>query len=377
MKLLRNFSTIAITDTTSGIIGSIFWLYLASLLTVSNYGEIQFLISIAGFGVGIAMLANSNTVIVYEVKKRGIRSTLFLLTLIGGGIVSVFLFVFYSRTDIILLTFGMIFGEMILGYLIGRKLFVKYGILLISQKILMVILAISLYFTIGLEGIIYGIAISYVPIAIIVLKSFKGTSLNFSLLKENFGFVFNNYGTRLVVLSRRNLDKIIIMPIFGFEILGEYALALQVYLAMILFANISFKILLYNDASGKNLKKFQIIVMIVSIIITILGITVGPKILPALFPQFTNSIEILPIMSLAVIPNTITLIFSSKFLGDEKSRFILIGTIAYAVIYLILVTVLGSTLGLMGLSVSFLISSIIYSVYLVIMYKTKSKKEKN
>ena len=373
--MLRNFSTIVITDTTSGIIGSVFWLYLASLLTVSNYGEIQFLISIAGFGVGIAMLANNNTVIVQEVKKRGIRSTLFLLTLIGGGIVSIFLFIFYSRTDIILLTLGMIFGEMVLGYLIGRKLFLKYLIFLISQKVLMVGLAIGLYFVLGLEGIIYGIAISYIPNAIVVINSCRGGSIKFSLLKENLGFIINNYAVRLIALSRKNLDKIIIMSLLGFDVLGGFSLALQIYLAMNLLTTISSKFLLFNDAAGRNLKKFQILIIGISVIISILGITLAPKIIPLFFPQFTNSIEILPIMSLAVIPNAIIVIFSSKFLGDEKSKYVLVGSILYAVIYLALVAILGSIYGLLGISIGFLLSTIINACYLVTMYNFKIKNK--
>lgn len=369
MKLIKNFGPIATGDIISGIIGSIFWLYLASLLTVSNYGEIQFLISIAGFGVGVSLLAHSNTIIVYEVKQRGLRGILFLLTLIIGAIVSVIIFILYSRLDIVFLTFGMICGEMALGYLLGKKLFVRYSIFLISQKVLMISLAVGAYFLIGFEGIIYGIAISYIPVAIVVFNSFKDSSFDFRLLKENFGFVFNNYAEKFIVFSRKNFDKIIIMPILGFEVLGEFALAIQIFSIMILFASISFKFLLFNDAAGKNSKKFSVIVLLISTVISILGITIAPKVIPILFPQFISVIEIIPIVSLAVIPNTIVLILSSKFLGNEKSRFILVGTIIYAAIYLVLIVILGPSHGIFGLGMSFLISSVIYSIYLAIMYK--------
>ena len=66
MKLIKKFSSIATGETVSGAIGSIFWLYLASLLTVSDYGEVQFLIGIASFGVGLSLIAQTNTIIVYE-----------------------------------------------------------------------------------------------------------------------------------------------------------------------------------------------------------------------------------------------------------------------------------------------------------------------
>jgi O-antigen/teichoic acid export membrane protein len=369
LKLIKKFNSIAIGETTSGVIGSVFWLYLASVLTVSNYGEIQFFIGIATFGVGLSLLAQSNTIIVYEVKKRGLTGILFLISFIIAGIVSIVLFTIYSRLDIVFLTFGVICAEMGMGYLMGKKLFVRYSIFLISQKILMCLLTVGLYFFIGIDGILYGITISYIPVAILVLSTLKNTTLNLPLLKNNFSFIFYNYAERLIVFSRRNLDKIIIMPILGFEILGEFALGFQIYSIMIIFASISFKLLLLNDTESKSSKRMSIVILSISIIISILGITIAPSIVPTIFPQFTSVIEIIPIMSLAVIPNTIMLIFSSKFIGNEKSSFILIGTIIHAVTYLSLIVFLGPTYGIIGLSISFLVSSIGYAAYLVIMYK--------
>ena len=376
MKLIKKFGSIATGETISGVIGSIFWLYLASLLTVSDYGELQFLIGIASFGVGLSLLAQTNTIIVYEVKQRGLRGILFLMSFIMAGIVSVILFMIYSKLDIIFLMFGMICGEMAVGYLMGKKLFIKYSIFLISQKVLMIVLVIGLYFLMGIEGIIYGIAISYIPVAILILSTFKNTSFNFSLLKNNFGFIFYNYSERLIVFSRRNLDKVIIMSILGFEILGEFALGFQIYSIMILFASISFKLLLLNDSEGKDSKKMSIVVLSISTIIALLGITIAPIIAPIIFPQFTSVIEIIPIMSLAVIPNAIMLIMSSKFIGNEKSKFILIGTIMYAISYLLLIIFLGSTYGIQGLAFTFLITSTGYSIYLIVTYKIQKLKQK-
>lgn len=377
MKIIKSFSSIATGEGISGVIGSIFWLYLASVLTVSNYGELQFFIGIATFGVGLSLLAQSNTIVVYEIKKRGLTGVLFLISFIIAGIVSVVLFTIYSRLDIVFLTFGMICAEMGMGYLMGKKLFVRYSIFLISQKILMCLLTVGLYFFIGIDGILYGITISYIPVAILVLSTFKSTTLDLPLLKNNFSFIFYNYAERLIVFSRRNLDKIIIMPILGFEILGEFALGFQIYSIMILFASISFKLLLMKDAEGTSSKRMGIAVLSISIIISILGITIAPSIVPTIFPQFTSVIEIIPIMSLAVIPNTIMLIFSSKFIGNEKSKFIFIGTVAYAVSYLLLIIILGSTLGIQGLAYTFLITSSGYAIYLMLMYKIQDLKKNN
>ena len=69
MKLIKKISPIITGETLSGVIGSIFWLYMASLLTVRDYGEVQFLIGIATFGVGLSLIAQGNTIIVYEIKQ--------------------------------------------------------------------------------------------------------------------------------------------------------------------------------------------------------------------------------------------------------------------------------------------------------------------
>lgn len=376
-KFLRNFGTLAISDAISGAIGSIFWLYLASFLAVSNYGELQLLIGIAGVALGFSMFANNHTIIVYEVKERGLRGTLFLLSLIIATVVSIVSYLLISRLDVILLTFGMICGELLLGYFVGKKLFSKYGIFLVSQKVLMISLSLGLYFLIGVDGIIYGIGFSYIPSMILSFTFLKNSPFNFLILKENFGFIFNNYIVRLFTILRRNLDKILIVPILGLEILGEFALAFQVYLVMNLFASISFKFLLVDDSAGRNSNKFKIIILLISTTISIIGIILGPKIIPIFFPQFVNSVEIIPILSLAVIPNTIILIFSSKFLGNEKSRFVVTGTVVYAFSYLLLVVLLGSEYGLLGISMGFLSSSIIYMIYLLIMYIIQQKNSNN
>ena len=375
MKLLKNFGPVVTGDIASSILGGFFWLFLATLLTVENYGEIQYLISIASMAVGIFLIANSNNIIVYEIKKRNLTSTLFLISLILGGIGFIILFFMYSRFDIIFLTVGLMIGEMMIGYIIGKKLFIKYAFYTILQKALMVILGISFYHYFGFDGLIYGIAFSYIPLSIIIYQGLKDSKIDFLLVRNNYKFVLNNYLIKIISFARKHLDKIIIAPILGFEILGEFALAFQIYMIMVLFSNISFKFLLLKDAGGFESKKIQSLILLTSVIITILGITLSSTLIEIFFPNFIEIIDIIPILSLAVIPYAVGMIFTSKFLGGENSKFPLIGTIIHVASYLLLVIVLGLTFGLIGLSVSFLISTIIYTGFLAITYKIQKNKE--
>jgi O-antigen/teichoic acid export membrane protein len=369
LKLLQNFGPVITAEMISGFLGGIFWLIIASFLAVKDFGELQFWINISGMAVGITLIANNNSMLVYEVKKIDLRATLFLISFLIAGIISLILFIIYSRMDIIFLTLGMMIGEMMIGIILGKKLFKKYFFYIVLQKILMVILGIVFYYYFGISGIIYGIALSYVPLSEVIFKGFKESKIDFSLFKSNFGFIINNYWTRVILFSRKHLDKIIIVPILGFDALGEYALAFQIYMVMILFSSISFKFLLVNDSSGITSKKLQGIVLFTSIIISMIGIIIVPKIIPIFFPKFIEVISIIPILSVAVIPNSLAVIFTSKFLANEKSKIPLIGTIIQVGAYLSLVITLGSIYGLIGMSFGFLISSIFYALFLIIMYK--------
>ena len=369
MKIIKDLGSIGIADITASAIGSIFWLYLASLLTAENYGEIQFFVSIAGMAYAISMLGARNTIVVYVAKKIELRKTLFTISILGGIAVSIVLVLLHQRFDIVTLTMGMIFGELAIGYFLGEKLFTKYAIFIIFQKILMMILAIVLYFIIGLEGIIYGIGLSYIPLAIIVYHGFKKSEFNLKLLKKHSGFVINNYGLIIMGTAKGNLDKLFIAPLVGFAVLGNYSIAFQVYLVLMVFTNIAFKYSLPHDASGNISNKFKIFTIIVSIIFSIFGMFLVPQIIPVYFPNFIESIEIIPILSLAVIPNTIALLYSSKFLGNEKSRFVLSGVIGSTILYLILIVVLTPAYQLFGISISYLISSITYAIFLIMFSK--------
>jgi len=371
LKIIRNFGPIITSDILSSILGGVFWLYLATLLTVENYGELQYFISIASMAAAITLIANNNSIVVYEIKKRNLTSTLFLISFLISGLVFIILFFLYSRSDIVLLTFGIMVGEMMIGYTLGKKIFVKYAFYIILQKILMILLGIGFYFYFGIEGVIFGIALSYIPLSGIIFRGLKESKIDFVLFKNNFGFIINNYSTKIIGFSKKHLDKIFIAPILGFEVLGEFALGLQMYMIMVLFANISFKFLLVMDANETPSKKLQLLVFLTSIIISILGITLSPIIIPMYFHNYVEVIEIIPILSLSVIPYTVGIIFTSKFLGVEKSKFPLIGTIIHIGIYLLLVIVFGLTYGLMGLGFSFLISSIVYALFLVITYYTQ------
>ena len=118
------------------------------------------------------------------------------------------------------------------------------------------------------------------------------------------------------------------------------------------------------------------IVIIISIVVSLAGIFLSPLLIPNFFPKYVDAGVAIQIMSLSIIPITITTIYTSRLLSKEKSKFVLIGTSLGVVTLVSGIIILGSMYGTMGISISFVLSTIVESIYLVLMM-IKFKRSEN
>ena len=320
----KGLLSIGFADIVGSVISGLFWLYIASQLNPDVYGEIIYFISIAGLAQLVSLVGSSNALTVYTAKNVKIQSTLFLISISAAAISLAIITIFLNRLDAGLLAVGFIVFSLVNSVILGKKLFVKYAKLILSQKILTLILGLGLYFVFDAYGIIYGLALSYIPHLVIFVKEFSRTKIDFALLKPRKGFIINNYVMSLTAGLGGTIDKLIIAPVLGLALLGNYSLALQMFTMMMVFSAVVYKYLLPSDASGESNKKIRQIALVISIIITILGVTVLPNVIDWLFPKYVDATHAIQIMSLGVVPGTIAILYSSKFLGMEKSKFVMI-----------------------------------------------------
>ena len=320
----KGLLSIGFADIVGSAISGLFWLYIASQLNPDVYGEIIYFISIAGLAQLVSLVGSSNALTVYTAKNVKIQSTLFLISISAAVISLAIITIFLNRLDAGLLAVGFVVFSLVNSVILGKKLFVKYAKLILSQKILTLILGLGLYFVFDAYGIIYGLALSYIPHLIIFVKEFSRTKIDFALLKPRKGFIINNYVMSLTAGLGGTIDKLIIAPVLGLALLGNYSLALQMFTIMMMFSAVVYKYLLPSDASGESNKKIRQITLVISIIITILGVTVLPNVIDWLFPKYVDATHAIQIMSLGVVPGTIAILYSSKFLGMEKSKFVMI-----------------------------------------------------
>ena len=202
-------------------ISGAFWFILATLISPEKFGEIHYFLGIAGLAYGLSLIGSSDVIAVYTAKKIPLQATISLLSLIIGAVSAIIVIILFARIDVSFLLIVFIINDLAIGYLLGKKLFVRYSKYVLTQKCLTLTLGISFYFILGPDWIIYALALSYVHFSIIIYKVSRNSKIDLSVLKSRAGFVSNNYVMKILTIVRSQADKIIIMPLIGFEILGN------------------------------------------------------------------------------------------------------------------------------------------------------------
>jgi len=361
----KDLTTLGFANILSSAISGIFWIYLASLLGTVHYGEVSYFIAIAGIASTISFLGAGNTIIVYTAKGEKIQSTIFFITIISGLIASIVLFFIFYDVGVSLYILGYLIFNLATAEILGRKLYTDYSKYLLTQKILFVGFALAFYYLMGPQGVILGFAASFFPYFLRVYKGFKESKINMSVIKSRFGFMMNSYGLDLSKTFSGQTDKLIIAPILGFALLGNYQLGIQFLSLLSLLPNIVYQYILPHDASGNPNIKLKKLTVLVSVFLAILGISLSPVVLPVLFPQFKEAIEVIQIISLAIIPFSINLVYTSKFLGNGKSKVILVGSGIYLLVQILGILFLGQLYGINGVSAALVLAATSESVYLV------------
>jgi O-antigen/teichoic acid export membrane protein len=356
---------------TKGIAG-LFWFYAATLMTVEDYGQIGYLIAIATLATRISLFGSAQTIIIYTAKKIAIQPPIFLITIILGSVSAIIVYFVLNEFVVSIYVISALVSDLGIASLLGLKLYKSYAQYFIVQKCLSVVLALILFFMMGPNGIILGIGISFLYLIPIIVKGFKNDKLDFSVLKPRLGFMLNSYSMNIEKIFSGQIDKIIVAPLLGFIALGNFNLGFQFLGIILILPGLVYTYTLPRDASGITTRKIKIITIIVSVVIAILGIILAPLILPIFFPQFEEAVEVVQILSLYIIPNSITTAFTSHYLGKEKSKIVIIGQSITVGVYLFGIFTLGETYGVNGVAISFVLSGIAQTIYYLSMKKFRS-----
>jgi len=367
IKRFEDLSAIGIANFSGAAITILFWLYLATIISNEEYGEVGYIIAIASIVAVVSQIGSNAAINVYTAKKIPIASTLLFISLIISTISSLVVLIIIPNPVISAYVIGYVIFGLSNAYLLGKAQFKKYSKIFIIQKIVFVTLALSLYYVLGTNGIVLGVGLSFLVHVYTAVKIFRESRIDFPLVRTKLHFMLNTYGKDISRVLFSQIDKIIIAPFFGFAILGNYYLGMQFFSGLVMVPSVVVHYTLTLDSAGKSTRRLKKWIIVISIIMAVLGFTVAPLILPTLFPKFENAGTIIQILSLAIIPRTVSMMYTSKFLGSEKSQIVLIGSVISLAVQIPLIFILGSYIGVNGVAIAFGVAEFSLMIFYVIM----------
>lgn len=349
----------------SAVLGALFWFILASIIEVKNYGLVNYYIALASIFTTLGTMGLTTTVTTYLAK--GETKLLYeanSVTLISGIISALILSAFQWFSG--LLSAASIFFGMTLAEVLGRKMYRQYALLSIGQRLAQIILSILFYYQFGISGVVLGYFLGYLVFSYKYLKSIKKFTINIHNLKEKRNFTLHSYGFNILSNLSGSLDKVVIGILFGYYALGLYQLGFQFFMFLSIIPASVYQYLLPEESSGKDKTKIKLISLIFSIIIALTILMISPYLIENFFPTFIDSIQIVKIASLAVIPSAISLMQSATLLGKENSKTVFTAGIVYLASLIIGLTAFGTISGTLGLALALVVAQTIQAVYLML-----------
>lgn len=374
LSIDKDISTIGLTDIINNAIGYGFWLYIASVISVKDYGQVNYFVALGGIISSLCLIGSYNSIVVLLAKGIKVHTSLISLSLIIGICASVVFSVITESVELGFLIIGYVIMNLSISEITGRKIFHNYFRYIVLAKISFVVLSIALFQIMGFKGIILGIALSSLIFSFRIARILVTEKTDFRILWQEKKFIVTNFFTSSFDAAAGNLDKIIILPILGFISLGNYQFGLQIVGLLMLLPNIVFKYTLPSDSQGVSNKRVKMIIIVAVASLSLIFILVAPILIQIIIPKYIHAIPIVQIATLSAIPNTVNYMILSSYLGRQKNRITLMHSLIYASTLIIFIISLGSLLADIGLAMAFTLAHCSVSMYYIVVY-IKTKKE--
>jgi len=371
----RNFSFVVLGRIVNVALQAIFYFVFAALLGPESFGKLSYLIAIGGTASVISQFGLSASVVVYHGKgDKLLVNQINVFALIATGVAAVILIPFDIGSALI--AFSLSYFIMNQHNLLGMKRYKTYFIDSLIKGISILALPVLLYFFFDLPGILIGMAIGNFIGGTHFIKSLSRQTNSFREFRNNLNVIIHNFGVTISSGLPKWADKLLIMPLFGFTFVGIYQFNLQVLLGLEIFPLALQSFLLSEESSGRKHRKLVYLSIIIIIVMVIVVVTISPMVIKEIFPEYIEGILSLQIMIFALIPTAISAVFIAKLQASKSTK------IGYTAIVrlgslLPLIVIFGTMWGLVGLSLSLVISIVLNTIFLVYLYQKSQIKGSN
>ena len=367
----KNFSYVALGRIIYSVLIAIFFFIFAAILEPADYGEMGYLIAIAGTFWIISNFGLTQSVVVYRAKgDTSISNQLSFLGVITTSVASIILL--FINEFAAFLCLGLSFFTLYQANLLGEKKYKKHFTNIVLRSVLTFILPFPLYFVLGIPGILLGLALGNIISGLWLVKFISFRTKSFQFLKNNYKVLINNFGVDASTNLVRSVDRLLVGTLFGFIFTGIFIFNMQVLLAIEILPKILYLFLLTEESSGKKHTKISYLVILASVLIAAIVIVFSPIVVEQIFPNYTEGIPALQILVITVIPVSLSSIITAKMQAIKSTK------VGYSAIVsvsslLILLGFLGNEFGLVGLSLAVVISSILSTIFLYFLYRLSER----
>jgi O-antigen/teichoic acid export membrane protein len=389
LKLLKRFSAflglekglayVTVGNVISTGLGAVLWFMLAAITSAEDYGNLNYYISIATITTAFGVLGFDSTLTTFLAKgMTKMKSESCTLVMLVGIIISLTLYLTSFSLSVIMIFLGMAFFTLSTAETLGRHLYKEFMLILIIQRVVTLVAVPILLLTYGVDGALYGFALSYFPLSYRFIAALKKFELRFPLIKQNKKFFFHSYAVGVSRTAAHFSDKLFIMPFYGSVLLGHYQFGIQVLTVIALLPIILYNFLLPQESSGniKNRKKLLVLGTGFSLVLTTILIITIPYFVSVFFPQFEDAILSTQILLLAGTPMTLVSILSAVFFGENKSFPVFLSSGLFLAIQYGLIIGLGDLYGLEGLAIS-TVTAYVIQVMCMILMRFKYRQHNN
>jgi O-antigen/teichoic acid export membrane protein len=347
----------------ASLLGAVFWLLLASVLKVDEYGEVNYYIALATIPVALGSLGLNTAITTYLAKgdEEVVREA-DSIALISGSALAMLVIPFHWSLSLLVL--AMMFYAMSIAEILGRKAYGEFAVVSVSSKLTQIILSIILYFKFGLIGVLMGYFLAPLLFSYRYFSCLRNFTVKINSLREKANFTLHSYGFNLVGSFSNCIDKIIVGAVFGLSALGIYQLGFQFFMFLSIMPASLSMYLLPEESSGGERKEAKLVGFTLSAAAALAVFLLSPWIVRVFFPKFAEAVPVIRVMSLAIMPATINSMLAAKLFGKEKSNFVLIGGLIYISCLATTLMLFGKAIGLTGLAASILLAQSTQTIYL-------------
>jgi len=371
---LKKLSLVSIGYGVSSLLAYVFYFLFAKILSVELFGELIYLFSISTVLVIVSRIGLGQTNVVQIAKgNEEFSSQANVLHLII--VVSISIILFFINPFLSILTIGVAFFVMDLNLLQGKRDYKKYLMISISCRIFQIIFSLLFYYIMDFYGILLATAIVAFFHGPHYIKSLFRWKFSFDQIRKFSVSSLNNFGVESAQILPNWIDKLLLVPLLGFSVVGIYQFGYMVLLALGILPMILYTYLLPEESSGTQTRRIIFGGLSISIILAIFTFFIAPLAVTSFFPEFEQSIIVIQILSVGAIPLTIISILNAKLQSNE-SRLVGIGAVVRIASHLILIPLLWNVAEFEGLAIAVIISLLIHMFYLISIYFGSRFKEK-